>query len=63
MDEWGVIKNNKEKWKTSGFGNSRQTSLCHSLTLIDRNKETHAQTRRMGRGGLAVVDSWELSVR
>jgi hypothetical protein len=58
----GGIKNNKEEWKTSDSGNSRQTCLCQSLTLIDRNKETHTQTRRMGRCGLAVVDSWELGV-
>jgi hypothetical protein len=58
----GGIKNNKEEWKTSDSGNSRQICLCQSLTLIDRNKETHTQTRRLGRGGLAVVDSWELGV-
>jgi hypothetical protein len=53
-------KNNKENRNPSDSRNSRQTSLCQSVTLVDRNKETHTQTRRIGRGGLAVVDPWEL---
>jgi hypothetical protein len=53
---------NKEmKWKTPDSRNNRETSFCQSLTLMRRNKEMHSQTRRMGRGGLAVVNSWESS--